>query len=106
MTTIALDHFPPAMQALFKLAIRDKEAVITENARPVARLVEVEAPVAGSPATVAPWGQSLEDIDPRFRPTAEDIAARRQPREFGFAKGLVIYMADDFNDPVDDFGDL
>lgn len=102
MTTIALEQFPPAMQALFKAALHDTEAVITENAQPLAR-VQAVGPAGGGTASLA---TPLEDLDPRFRATAEDLAARGQQRQSGFAKGLVLYMAPDFNAPVDDFGDL
>ena len=54
-----------------------EDVVLTDGDKPVALLVPV--------------------------PTA--LPARRAPREPGSAKGLILYMADDFDAPLDDFAE-
>jgi hypothetical protein len=73
----ALEQLPPDVRRMVRSLLCGEEAVITENAEPIAHLS-----ATGSPAS------------PGTR------------RKFGFAGGLLIHMADDFNNPVDDFGDL
>ncbi len=81
MVTYALEELPPALQQMVRSIASGESAVITENSRPIAQLSAV---VAEGPA----------------------VAPANQPRQFGFAQGLVLYMAPDFDEPVDDFGDL
>lgn len=78
MVTYALEEFPPDVQRIIKSLSTGESAVITENNRPVAQLSSVAPADGGKP----------------------------QPRKFGFAKGLVTRMTEDFNAPVKDFGDL
>ena len=99
MTTIALEQFPPAVQALFKAALHDTEAVITENARPLARVQAMFPRVA--PGIDHP---DVEVLDDRF-PEIKHLPVN-DTRRIGGAKGFLVHMADDFNAPVDDFGDL
>ncbi|MFZ4765258.1 MAG: hypothetical protein ACOYMN_09930 [Roseimicrobium sp.] len=99
MTTIALEQFPPALQALLKAALHDTGAVITENERPLARVQAVSPPAAASHDH-----PEIAVVDERF-PEVSQLPVN-DVRRIGGAKGFLVYMADDFNAPVDDFGDL
>jgi len=82
MTTIAIEQLPASVQALLKAALRDTDALMTEREQPiggVSRLNDASTP-------------------------AQTNAG--QNRRAGGADGLVVHMAPDFDEPVDDFGDL
>jgi antitoxin (DNA-binding transcriptional repressor) of toxin-antitoxin stability system len=73
MPTFSIQEAQSCLAEIIHRLGPSEEVVITENDRPVARLV---------PAKSAP------------RPT---------PRQLGTLKGTVLYMAPDFDAPLDDF---
>ena len=73
MSTISLSELETSLAEVVHGLMPGKEVVITEGNRPIARLLPAE-PVA-------------------------DL----QPRTPGTLKGTVLYMAPDFNEPLDDF---
>jgi antitoxin (DNA-binding transcriptional repressor) of toxin-antitoxin stability system len=75
MTTISIEEAQAKLPDLIHRLHSGDEVVITENDQPVARLV------------LAP-SESL-----------------RQPRQPGMLKGSVLYMAPDFDAPLEDFKD-
>jgi prevent-host-death family protein len=74
--TVSVAEAKAQLPELIQLVSSGVEIVITENCQPVARLV----------APVAP------DSQPK-------------PRQVGTLKGTVLYMAPDFDAPLDDFKD-
>jgi prevent-host-death family protein len=72
-TRISIQEAQTRLSELIRDLHDGAEVVITEHDRPVARLV----PAAG--------------------------AAKRQPRQPGTMRGTVLYMAPDFDAPLDDF---
>ncbi len=76
MTQIALEALPPGIKTLVETALGREDVVLRQAQQPIARI--------------------------------EPLVVRDscRPRQLGFASGLVCYMADDFNGPVDDFGEL
>ena len=75
MTQIAIQQAQTQLSQLVQAARLGEEIVLMENDRPVARLVSIEEP------------------EPKSRP---------RPR-FGSGKGLILYMAPDFDEPLEDF---
>jgi len=73
MTTITLEVAQSKLAELIRGLPPGEEILITENERPIAKLV----------ATA---------VEPELK-----------PRQFGTMKGTVLYMAPDFNAPLDDF---
>ena len=50
--------------------------------------------------------QKLEDLESRKLIKIEKPkTTKKKPLQFGSMKGLVIHMADDFNEPLEDFKD-
>ncbi len=50
--------------------------------------------------------KELDKLESRKLIKIEDRQnAKKKPLKFGSMKGLVIHMADDFNEPLDDFKD-
>jgi antitoxin (DNA-binding transcriptional repressor) of toxin-antitoxin stability system len=72
MTTVSLQDAQATLPELIHRLTPGDEIVITENDRPVARLVRV-------------------------------AAEPQQPRRLGTMRGTVLYMAPDFDAPLDDF---
>ncbi len=75
MTTISIEEAQAKLVDLIHRLHSGDEVVITENDRPVARLVPT---------------------------TTERL---RKPRQPGLLRGSVVYMAPDFDAPLEDFGD-
>ena len=73
MTTVSIDEAQSRLIELIHQLSPGEDVLITENDKPVARLV-------------APADQS-----------------ERKPRQAGMLKGTVLYMAPDFDAPLDDF---
>jgi len=73
MTTVTIEQAQSTLAELIHRLSQGDEVVITDNDRPVARLV----------------------------PTAE--IPRKSPRQLGTLKGSVLYMAPDFDAPLEDF---
>jgi len=73
MTTIALSELQTSLAEVVHRLLPGEEVIITEHDRPIARLLPAEA------------------------------AQEPLPRTPGTLKGTVLYMAPDFNDPLDDF---
>ena len=73
MTTVSIQEAQATLSELIRRLAPDEEVVITENDQPVARLV---------PAKAEP---------------------QRQPRRLGTLRGTVLYMAPDFDAPLEDF---
>jgi antitoxin (DNA-binding transcriptional repressor) of toxin-antitoxin stability system len=72
MTTVSLQDAQATLPELIHRLTPGDEIVITENDRPVSRLVRV-------------------------------AAEPQQPRRLGTMRGTVLYMAPDFDAPLDDF---
>lgn len=72
--TVTLQHAQEHLAELIANAVPGEAIVITQDDKPIARLV-AEPP------------------------------ARMQPRVPGSAKGMISYMADDFDAPLEDFKD-
>lgn len=75
MTTISIEEAQPKLPDLIHRLHSGDEVVITENNQPVARLVHTAA-------------------DPR-----------KEPRQPGTLRGSVVYMAPDFDAPLEEFRD-
>jgi prevent-host-death family protein len=73
MSTVSIQEAQANLTELIHRLTSDEEVVITEDNRPVARLV----PAAGQ--------------------------QQRPPRRLGTLKGTVLYMAPDFDAPLEDF---
>jgi prevent-host-death family protein len=73
MTTVTIQQAQSTLAELIHRLSQGDEVVITDNDRPVARLV----------------------------PTPEK--PRKSPRRLGTLKGSVLYMAPDFDAPLEDF---
>lgn len=73
MTTVSIQQAQATLSELIHRLAPDEEVVITENDQPVARLV----PAKGEP--------------------------QRRPRRPGTLRGTVLYMAPDFDAPLEDF---
>ena len=73
MTTVSIQEAQAKLSELIHDLTPGKEVVITENDEPVARLVPPVSP------------------------------PRRQPRRPGTLRGTVLYMAPDFDAPLEDF---
>jgi prevent-host-death family protein len=72
--TVTVSEAKAQLSELIQQLSAGEEVVVTENDQPVARLLA---------------------------PAVSD--APRQPRQFGTLKGTVLYMAPDFDAPLDDF---
>ena len=75
MTTIPIQEAQANLRELIHSLTPGTELVITENDRPIARLVSEAEPAA------------------------------KPPRRLGTMKGTVLYMAPDFDAPLEDFKD-
>ena len=75
MTQIALNEAETQLTQLVQAARLGEEIVLMENDTPVARLV------------------SIAEAEPKPRPRPQ----------FGSGKGLILYMAPDFDAPLEDF---
>ncbi|MEX2142040.1 MAG: type II toxin-antitoxin system prevent-host-death family antitoxin [Pirellulales bacterium] len=73
MTTVSITDAQVRLSELIHSLSPGEEVVITENEQPIARLVPAEKP------------------------------PERKPRQLGTMKGTVLYMAPDFDAPLDDF---
>jgi antitoxin (DNA-binding transcriptional repressor) of toxin-antitoxin stability system len=73
MPTVTIEEAQAKLSDLIHGLQPDEELVITENDQPIARLI---------PA---------------------DIPAQRKPRQSGTLRGTVLYMAPDFDAPLEDF---
>jgi prevent-host-death family protein len=73
MTTVSIHEAQAKLAELIQRLTPGEEVIITENDQPVARLL----PAAGQP--------------------------QRPPRRFGTLRGTVLYMAPDFDAPLEDF---
>jgi len=73
MTTVSIQEAQAKLSELIHDLTPGEEVVITENDEPVARLVPPVSP------------------------------SRRQPRRPGTLRGTVLYMAPDFDAPLEDF---
>ncbi len=73
MSTVTIEEAQAKLSDLIHKLQPDEEVVITENNQPVARLM-----LANSPA-------------------------QRKPRQSGTLRGTVLYMAPDFDAPLEDF---
>lgn len=73
MTTISLQDAQAGLADLIHRLSPGDEVVITENNQPVARLIPSEIP------------------------------ASQKPRQFGTLRGTVLYMAPDFDAPLEEF---
>ena len=73
MPTVTIEEGQAKLSDLIHGLQPDEELVITENDQPIARLI---------PA---------------------DIPAQRKPRQSGTLRGTVLYMAPDFDAPLEDF---
>ncbi len=76
MTTISIQDAQATLPDLIHRLIPGEEVVITDHDQPVARIVPTSPPCAG-----------------------------RTPRMPGTMRGTVLYMAPDFDAPLDDFKD-
>jgi antitoxin (DNA-binding transcriptional repressor) of toxin-antitoxin stability system len=47
----------------------------------------------------------LSSAMPQTRPASLDLKPVRKPRQFGAGKGEVLYIADDFDAPLEDFAE-
>jgi len=73
MTTISIEDAQATLSELIHRLTPGEEIIITENGQPVARLVRVAA------------------------------EPQQPPRRCGTLRGTVLYMAPDFDAPLDDF---
>jgi len=73
MSTVTIEEVQATLLDLIHKLQPDEEVVITENNQPVARLILTSKP------------------------------ARRKPRQSGTLRGTVLYMAPDFDAPLEDF---
>jgi len=73
MSTVTIEEAQATLLDLIHKLQPDEEVVITENNQPVARLIPANTP------------------------------ARRKPRQSGTLRGTVLYMAPDFDAPLEDF---
>jgi len=73
MATVTIEEAQATLSDLIHRLTPGQEVVITENDQPVARLVPTPAP------------------------------PQRKPRQLGTLKGTVLYMAPDFDAPLEDF---
>ena len=71
MTTLSIEEAAPQLKRLIDEAHPGDEIILTEDDRPVARLIPVQK--------------------------------RNRPRTPGTAKGQILYMADDFDAPLEEF---
>jgi antitoxin (DNA-binding transcriptional repressor) of toxin-antitoxin stability system len=74
---VSEDQAGAQLTRLIDRALRGEDVIITRHDRPVLQLVRVENPTT--------------DIKP--------------PARFGSGKGTLLYMAPDFNAPLEDFGE-
>jgi antitoxin (DNA-binding transcriptional repressor) of toxin-antitoxin stability system len=86
MYEIELDKARTTLGELIQTALGGEEVIIMENGEPILKLVRVSSPAG-------PIG--FERTDRR---------SIKPHRQSGSAKGL-ISMSDDFDEPLDDFGD-
>jgi len=73
MLTVTIEEAQAKLLDLIHQLQPDQEVVITENDQPVARLIPANKP------------------------------AQRKPRQSGTLRGTVLYMAPDFDAPLEDF---
>lgn len=73
MATVTIQEAQARLSELIHRLMPGEEVLITENDQPVARLVLTPTP------------------------------SQRKPRELGTMKGTVLYMAPDFDAPLEDF---
>ncbi len=73
MATVTIQEAQARLSELIHRLMPGEEVLITENDQPVARLVSTPTP------------------------------SQRKPRELGTMKGTVLYMAPDFDAPLEDF---
>ncbi len=78
MTTIDIAEAQTLFTELAQKALKGEEVIFTQNEQPVLRLVSI---------------------------TSKITAVERGKRQPGTAKDLVIYMADDFDEPLEDFAE-
>lgn len=79
MTHIAVEEVVPQLERIIEVMSAGEEVILTHDSRPIARLSPLVG--AGHPAN----------------------GSRREP---GSATGLITYMAEDFDNPIEDFEDL
>ena len=73
MLTVTIEEAQAKLLDLIHKLQPDEEVVITENDQPIARLIPAHTP------------------------------AQRKPRQSGTLRGTVLYMAPDFDAPLEDF---
>ena len=73
MSIVTIEEAQSSLSEIIHRLMPGDEVVVTENNRPVARIVPAVEPPA------------------------------RKPRQPGTLRGTVVYMAPDFDDPLDDF---
>jgi antitoxin (DNA-binding transcriptional repressor) of toxin-antitoxin stability system len=86
MQQIDLDEAKTQMASLIQSALDGEEVIITENDRPVLKIVRVS------------------DADVPTLLYRRDARVAKPRRQSGSAKGS-IYMSDDFDEPLEDFAE-
>lgn len=79
MTILNTDHISPDVAEALQRALAGEEIVLSHQGKPYAKITKVVK--------------------------VEEQVVPRKKRRAGTMKGLVKYMADDFNAPLDDFKD-
>ena len=77
MTSVPLEEASLQLSQLIRAVINGEEVVITQNDHPVVKLMTLEQP--------------------------EPAQKERPHPKFGSGKGLLLYMAPDFDEPLEDF---
>ncbi|HLK55485.1 MAG TPA: type II toxin-antitoxin system prevent-host-death family antitoxin [Chthonomonadaceae bacterium] len=75
MTQVTLEEAEETLPQLIQIVQQGEEIIITADSKPIARLT------------------SIAKIEPKEKPRPQ----------FGSGKGLLLYMAPDFDAPLDDF---
>jgi prevent-host-death family protein len=90
MAPIDLKNAKAQLDELIQIALKGEEVVITENNKPILKLVRVS---------------STAEAEPNFLHRKEQPPPQsKQHRQSGSAKGLIT-MSADFDDPLDDFNE-
>jgi len=100
MATITIEEARANLHDLIHRLQPGEEVVITENDRPVAKLV---AATPAEPRKVPKLGTQRGSVlsMEHFDDPLEEL--KDQPRVAGTAKDRILWMADDFNESLEDF---
>jgi antitoxin (DNA-binding transcriptional repressor) of toxin-antitoxin stability system len=106
MIEVTMQEMEKNVRQLIQQAIAGEEVVILSNNLPVVRLSAIKAVNGERKQRVPGSAKGLIRMVVKESATPETVAiAEKRPPVFGSAKPYLIHMADDFDEPLEDFAE-